>query len=447
MKKIHHTNAWAGCGKTTTLIKDFINLIDEGTHIDDIAFISFTKNTVEGVRSRLISRGIPEKTINDRVRTFHSMAYNMVENHGEIITKYEDCLKAAIPFSHSNLIYKEYWDTYNRDRQGLRAEGYTGQMDWFVKAYEKWKKDNSMIDFTDMLYEVYKQKYILTFKVLFVDEIQDCTPLMFAILRQWVDEQPGSLIRSAGDIDQAIYGFGGSSPFGLLDFIDSFPEDDKIVDKLNKTYRLRKNVYNFAEAYARKNARRIQQSLETDKEGGRILFLSVPAIASGLKKSLNEGKRCTVLARDHYTLKLIKESFKANRIPIALPIATQRAFAIVEGGLDQRLTIEKMRALNSTIFPVSLFYRGAKAEFGKMSKEYEMEDILNNHAELGLNKGNGMFSLAGYTMLKDKDISVLDVPEPDKQYYRHMVKEYGVWIILLNFTQCMNLREMRQILS
>lgn len=83
-----------------------------------------------------------------------------------------------------------------------------GRLTYLLEKYEDWKASEHLMDFEDLL--VRGMEMHLPVEVLFVDEAQDCSPLLWSVLDRWA--QGTDLFVTAGDPYQAIYIFGGADP-------------------------------------------------------------------------------------------------------------------------------------------------------------------------------------------------------------------------------------------
>lgn len=113
----------------------------------------------------------------------------------------------------------------------------------FVEKYENWKRQYEMVDFCDQLDIPLREKMPPPFHVntLFVDEAQDLSPLMMALVRMWRDEYGTTLIM-AGDDDQSINDqLNGANP---AIWIDTEQVDQSVV--LPQSYRVSIEVHAVA---------------------------------------------------------------------------------------------------------------------------------------------------------------------------------------------------------
>ena len=105
------------------------------------------------------------------------------------------------------------------------------------KEYEEFKRKRCLLDFGDLLqkfYELLNKDEVVAdiqsrYKVAFVDEFQDCSPLQVKSFERLSELMEQSVW--VGDIKQAIYGFRGSNTERIKSIIDSFPQEKKKRDE------------------------------------------------------------------------------------------------------------------------------------------------------------------------------------------------------------------------
>ena len=106
-------------------------------------------------------------------------------------------------------------------------------------CYEKFRKDNDLMDFVDMLYYGLNKANFKSYKILIVDECQDLNPLLWKVIKK-INKKSQYLIL-AGDDDQAIYKFNAGD---VKEFLE-FPCDTKVTLKIS--HRLPRKIKNLAE--------------------------------------------------------------------------------------------------------------------------------------------------------------------------------------------------------
>jgi superfamily I DNA/RNA helicase len=263
--------------------------IARGTKVERIGFVTHT------VAARVEALQRIGTTVNEAdlkyFRTIHGICYSQLGLHRSQVMQTSDYLDFAsdsgIPFSTNFAVSVDASgvpDGYQHSpgneilaiRQlaaakccsvtGLREQWPNGvtteQMKQTLDKYLSWKERNAKFDFVDMLQFYAKHGEAIDVDVLFLDEAQDLS------LQQWqifaIMSAKAKRIYIAGDDDQSIYSFIGADPYGFLDFKAT---QDEV---LPKTWRLKDNVWNFAQKIIRRVSKRKDKTISTFGEGGSI---------------------------------------------------------------------------------------------------------------------------------------------------------------------------------
>ena len=118
--------------------------------------------------------------------------------------------------------------------------------------YQRYKETHKMLDFNDM--EVYFSQLlekdevkaeISSYKLVLVDEFQDCNPMQIDIFKRISDLVPCSIW--VGDPKQAIYGFRGTDTALVKEVSDLIVDgkDGCLRDSLDTSYRSRKELVDY----------------------------------------------------------------------------------------------------------------------------------------------------------------------------------------------------------
>ena len=118
------------------------------------------------------------------------------------------------------------------------------------KEYEEFKCKRCLLDFGDLLqkfYELLQKEEVVAdiqsrYKVAFVDEFQDCSPLQVKSFVRLSELMERSVW--VGDIKQAIYGFRGTNTELIKSIIDEVQlgKDDNNLDRLEHCWRSNKTI-------------------------------------------------------------------------------------------------------------------------------------------------------------------------------------------------------------
>lgn len=252
--------AVAGSGKSTTIVES-LKLIPKD---DKVLFLAFNKSIVEELKIKV--GNMPNVTIS----TLHSLGMKSVTNSIKCKVqsdKYSSALNKALknnqisPVSHLNYAeLSEYRQNILKlvDLIRVNLVKTDKQIDELVSKFDldlldneirvakhliAWgQKENSIIDFTDMLYfplilNLKTEKY----KWVFIDECQDLNAAQRELFLRCIE--PGGRFIAVGDPHQAIYGFAGADAesFEILR-----KHENTIKKPLSVSYRCGKEIVKLA---------------------------------------------------------------------------------------------------------------------------------------------------------------------------------------------------------
>lgn len=278
-----------GTGKTTTLISTLEKLLKRGYKPSEIAFLSHTKAAAEEARDRIALKFAGYSLQNDFkwFRTIHSACCAVLKvGFGDILghsdlkqfaaetgwnvkggvsmemavdamdgeKSHDIILNARSMASHCMVPLSEIIAKLPDDPALASA-------DRFLKDYDEFKKKLGKIDFTDML-EIVADKGPLPVKVMLVDECQDLSDRQWEVIHTFASDC--DYLYLAGDDDQAIYEFMGSSKDGFLDH----PSDKQAI--LDFSYRCAKEIGDQADKIIRRVKRREHKAVSWQDGQGEV---------------------------------------------------------------------------------------------------------------------------------------------------------------------------------
>lgn len=162
--------------------------------------------------------------------------------------------------------------------------------------YEANKKLHHKYDFVDMLEKFYYlinsdakvleniQRY---YEYVIADEVQDFTPLMWAILRKLVNN--GTPLTAIGDEDQSIYSFRGADIYSTLGFTDDFQGGQIFL--LSKNRRCRAKILAEAIDVIQRNSLRFNKKLLGMKDGGEVSYVPYNSMTGQLISVVKQLKK------------------------------------------------------------------------------------------------------------------------------------------------------------
>jgi DNA helicase-2/ATP-dependent DNA helicase PcrA len=223
-----------GTGKTTSLLEMVDNEIADGTSPDRIGYVSFTKRAAKEAVERACEKFGLERSGLRYFRTLHSLCFQQLGLssgdvfEGKKLTEFGNWL--GVKFSEFGG-YSDEGSTYGfqpgdralfmENLARVRCVSLRGQyerdhdqLQWaFVervaRGLAQFKRDQHLVDYTDMLSVFAQSEVAPRLEVLFVDEAQDLSMLQWQVVEKLA--QSCRRVVVAGDDDQAIYNWAGAA--------------------------------------------------------------------------------------------------------------------------------------------------------------------------------------------------------------------------------------------
>lgn len=324
-----------GCGKTTWLSRQIENAAHK--HGSDAVFVaSFTKTAAV----ELVNRNLP---IHDSaVGTLHSHCFRAIgdpqiaeahikdfnEAHPAFTLSSsgkpkldEAAADTAIGDSDADILFSEY--NILRNKMTPR-EKWNPKVTLFAEAWEHWKKENDLLDFTDLI-QVAHDNFDAPLNnpsIGFIDECQDLTPLQFSLIRKWGQSMDYFIL--VGDPNQLLYSFTGATVEPFLSPIDG---NKQII--LKQSYRVPKKPHAIACKWiAKAHKRDKSEYLPTPVEGSfhkNIGTYNMPSpTIDAVEKDLDEGMTVMILANCAYQLQPTIAELRRRGIPYHNPYRVAR---------------------------------------------------------------------------------------------------------------------------
>ena len=200
--------AGPGTGKTHTLTYRIAHLIPSLKSSERILAITFTNKAARQMQDRLTALGVRQSQL--FVGTFHAFCLKLLRDYFEHTALPKD-FKVATPQDITG------FDKATLERISLmKSSQLVISPDDDYKAYQRYLRQNSWIDFDDILREtldLLEDENIAgqlrrQYRYIFVDEYQDSNIVQNFLLKKLTRE--GVLLTAIGDANQSIYGFRGS---------------------------------------------------------------------------------------------------------------------------------------------------------------------------------------------------------------------------------------------
>ena len=280
-----------GTGKTTTLLNHVEELLSDGTPPNQIGYFAFTRKAAHEARDRAIARFNldPDKDF-IFFRTLHSLAFQLLGINGAEVLK-ETHLKEFSSIVGVNLtesvtaVEDEGFLTFRSNHPIMRGIDLArttergpmwayNQMDLEVTSYhfnhifseyEKFKKQNGLRDFTDMLIGLSENEALIPeLKVVFLDEAQDLTPLQWKVAQLLDDKAEKFYV--AGDDDQGIFGWSGAD-------VTRFIKLEGASEVLTQSHRVPRSVWKIADRVSSRIRRRQKKEWSPRDADGSTRFV------------------------------------------------------------------------------------------------------------------------------------------------------------------------------
>jgi len=373
--------AAAGSGKTSALMDEMTKLL-EVYRPDEIAFVTYTRKGVANGKERALQAN-PQISVDDLIhfKTLHALCFrelglgnkNIItskkikefndekdynvslrqvsENQTEddrLLTRYD-----ALRSGSTKGVYVE--DTYDETRYHL-----------LVGAWERFKKENKLVDFCDCLLRFRDAGKPVNVKAAFIDEAQDLTLLQWEVCQ--IAFSTCEKIRIAGDDYQALFTYSGASPKTLIYLSEKYN-----TVKLEKTYRLPRAVYRFAKGITEIISDKVDKDYKPikDVEGFVKEIADRNVLIRNIRKDFNDNGqqpgRWYLLFRNNCFIDEVASQLEQ----LTIPFHTSQGFCLEEHDLAK---IKRYYNFRKRGF-------GSKDVFEKFCDEFKIKDINEDFTE------------------------------------------------------------------
>ena len=276
-----------GTGKTTTLL----NLLEDylkKTDPNRIGYFAFTQKAANEARDRAMERFNLSEDDLPYFRTLHSLAFRMLGIRKENVMQrrhYEDLGKKIKIFVDYNDYDEEFSGLFTTKSDYLRIihlarlRGITPEQQYNLKEHtqdvsvknlrilanelDRYKKDYSLIDFTDMIFQFTKSDKSPRFDVVFIDEAQDLSFMQWDMAKTIWNKTDDSFI--AGDDDQAIFRWAGAD-------VNRFITQKGKLLNLTQSYRIPRVVHDVAMNIIGRVSNRLKKEWQPKTTEGKLSY-------------------------------------------------------------------------------------------------------------------------------------------------------------------------------
>ena len=275
--------------------------------------------------------------------------------------------------------------------------------EWNAK-YQEYKTEHHLIDFADMeeyFYQLLEKDEVAadikaTYKYVFVDEFQDCSPIQVKIFDKLSEIVDHSIW--VGDKKQAIYGFRGSDTVLTTAVMDIVKENEKkgldgcSTEILGYSWRSLPAIVNFTNAvfekgFSNENTEEVHLEPKRDEEAGSVNYWWLAgtnkesrytALTANIIELISKGEKpsdIAVLARNNDDLTDLATYLRDANVPVYID----------EGGQSGADTVSLVAALLQLIADESAELPKAQIAF-LTEKDYRLEQIIDDKLEYRMKK-------------------------------------------------------------
>lgn len=370
--------AGPGTGKTRTLVKAVLSLLEEGIHPSSILVLTFS-NRAAGELTERIAKAAKADSSQIWIGTYHAFGLDLLRrfhdrlglpeepklfDRSDAIEVLEEILP-TLPLNH----YRNLWDPVIVLREMISAisrakDELTGPDEYrrlsqsmldaagdedervaaekclevaeIYRLYEKTLREHDSVDFGDLIMkptlllesdQVLRSVVQLRHRHVFVDEYQDVNRTSARLVKAIAGD--GKRLWVVGDARQSIYRFRGASSTNMVMFGQDYP--DATADSLSISYRSSTEIVKTIESVARKmgaSEGMLPLSLESISgasshrpqirryEGPDDESAGIAASIRDLKAQGIELRDQAVLCRTHQRLNEIASALEARDIPV-----------------------------------------------------------------------------------------------------------------------------------
>lgn len=285
--------AGPGSGKTFTITKRILYLLEQGIPPEQLLVITFTREAAMSMQLRF--QEMSDSFLPVNFGTFHSIFYqilqksNVIKSHKlltnsekkkillSILREYRKNVESSISedLGEDAMAILSAVSYYKNTLQPEKAAG-KAPAEWqpvfpqLLERYEKAVRVHGKMDFDDMLCRCRDllagnadllSAWQNRFRYILIDEFQDINPVQYEVVKLLAGNH--SSIFAVGDDDQAIYGFRGSEPECLRRFEKEYGASRLLLDV---NYRSHPQIVQASLAVIAENRDRFPKAIRSFRE-------------------------------------------------------------------------------------------------------------------------------------------------------------------------------------
>jgi DNA helicase-2/ATP-dependent DNA helicase PcrA len=314
-----------GTGKTTTLLNLVDDALRKGVDPNSIGYFAYTRKASNVARDRAVVRfNRDAKKEFLYFRTLHSLSFRLLglstddvlqeaqlkefsEKIGiNLATGSDQSQEDGFTSFRSNHPIMRLIDLTRTTLQDPRicynrsdVEEPRNVFLHVFSEYERYKLENKLLDFTDMLLSVSEKPQLFPFfQCCFIDEAQDLTPLQWKLVS--ILNHNSERLFLAGDDDQGIYRWAGAD----LNHFVSLPGSSEVLEQ---SYRIPREIWKVADTVSKRISFRQEKFWRPRPEEGEV---HRTYDTYGLTFPNNED--WLILSQAHYQLSPLAQQLKTS---------------------------------------------------------------------------------------------------------------------------------------
>lgn len=311
----------AGSGKSTVLIaKMFYREMQDGVKPVNMLGITFNRDAMTELEERYkkVRKKLGlKRSSTPTFKTFHSLFYMLlksikgyskykVASEGGYIfplMKYikSDGNRENLDILRDMLSHRGTMINLGQSSDGIEGATYEDVLfaeenyRTVIEKYNGMKENKKELDFDDMLVYLHqeltvkgneeaRESFRSVFKDVYIDEYQDISKIQMEIMDDLLDDT--SRLVTIGDDDQSIYGFRGSDPAFIREFVYRYPNAERLY--LGDNYRCKGDILNPVISSINNNKVRVEKEIRAFNEGGKVEVIPVQKSPGELASHIKE---------------------------------------------------------------------------------------------------------------------------------------------------------------
>lgn len=175
-------------------------------------------------------------------------------------------------------------------------------VDAYIKAFEEWKDQQSMVDYNDLFIHYLERGVPLDYDVAIIDEAQDLSPLAWRVVERMFST--ARKMYAVGDDDQSIYGFAGVEAASFI----HWPCDQTEV--LQQSWRLGHEILGFSRQILRRISTRLEKALEPSSHPSKVRVTSDIEPLTDILPF----ESCVILVRNAYLAQSVRRKLDSKGV-------------------------------------------------------------------------------------------------------------------------------------